>query len=433
MVGKQCIGRFMDFFFENMSPLNEYFRDMSDVPYVESQDIEFGVSQEEKIRVRSSWEELLLRRNQKQNVESHMAHKSYMWKALSQLIKYCRQNLIAKRNPAQIGKYDLTLTSNEKTLLTPEAKFVERVINDATQKIGYRSLADVYTYLSYEDPKITTIFINSIKSALSDGDYGHWKAYFRCFLTLLKLNDSLSETRTKELLTFFTGLMEENRSYFIEMDNYTTFLVKLIKHVETARTWLLANAKEWNWVINWMVSNPSPPMGMVPGQIRLQKRRTQMGYGMLLYDLQEYRSRSMIKVNKLKDFLDQKPIDTANVWDSDEDLSEHPFQLGDKIDIDVHNNNRWTTGEIETILGEMVNVSYQEHDKSPSKLWTATDSDNIAPHKAMQSIQEEVQAMTQSFYQVSHEENENQGFNNGMDPESGNSELSDNNEDFQES
>lgn len=131
-----------------------------------------------------------------------MAHKAYMWKAMSILIRYCRLNPSVQRNQAQIGKYDLQLNSNERTLLTPEAKFVEKVINDATQKIGFRALADAYSYLSYEDPKITYIFTNAIKNGLSEGDYVNMKAYFRCFLTLLKVNDSLTESRVLFFVSF---------------------------------------------------------------------------------------------------------------------------------------------------------------------------------------------------------------------------------------
>lgn len=94
-------------------------------------------------------------------------------------------------------------------------------------------------------------------------------------------------------------------------------------------------------------------------------------------------------------------------------------------------NNRWTTGEVETLLGEMINISYQENEKGPNKTWTATDAENIAPYRAQQGIQEEVQAMTKSFYQSQQSnDEENQGFvAGGMDAESGNSDFYDGTDD----
>jgi hypothetical protein len=193
----------MDFFYDQISPMNNYFRNMSDVPFTEPEETGFGIPPEEKVKIRASWEDLILKRKDRNMQESHMAHKSYMWKALYMLLRYCRMNSKVPRSPIQKGDLDLEIVNQEKSLLYLDSIYIARVINDATQKMAYRNVADIYTYLCYEDPKFSSNFIVAIKRGLEDGEYTAMKAYFRCILTVLKLEDSLTERRVR---TFYNYL-----------------------------------------------------------------------------------------------------------------------------------------------------------------------------------------------------------------------------------
>lgn len=199
LIRKKVIGRLMDFFYEQTSPLNKFFRDMSDVEFKEPANLELGQPQEEKKKIRSAWEEFMLKRKDYQTSENHSAQKSYVWKTVCMLILYCKLNPGPKRCEWQIGDYDCELLDNEKTLLTPDSRFVEKVIRDAQTKIGYRSVAQFYSYLCYEDERFTEVFIKAIESGMTDGEGAAIKSYMRCFLTLLSLQDSLTEDRVNNI------------------------------------------------------------------------------------------------------------------------------------------------------------------------------------------------------------------------------------------
>ena len=195
MISKKVIGRFLDFFYEQVSPFNDFFRDMSDVHYQEPEQLDLGESHEEKKKVRSSWEEYMLRKKDKQVVESRAAQKSYLWKSLCYLLLHCRMNPNAPKSEWQIGDYNYSVVQKEFVLLTPEAKFIQKVIADSETKISYRNVAKLYSYLCYEEQAFTNTFIEAIKAELSFNDYYTFKAPFRCLSTLFTLKDSWSGSR----------------------------------------------------------------------------------------------------------------------------------------------------------------------------------------------------------------------------------------------
>jgi len=49
--------------------------------------------------------------------------------------------------------------------------------------------------------------------------------------------------------------------------------------------------------------------------------------------LKEYKARSNIKLNKLRSLAHGTLASNADAWDSDDDLSEHPFKVGEKVDL----------------------------------------------------------------------------------------------------
>lgn len=200
LINKKVIGRLMDFFYEGSSPLNDFFRNMSDVPFKEPINLELGQPQEEKKRVRSAWEEIMLKRKERQISENHNAQKTYMWKTVCMLLLYCKIGAHQERCEWQIGDSDCEILSQERSLLKPEAKFVEKVIRDAQTKIGYRNVAKFYSYMCYEDPKFTGIFIKAIQSGMSEGESSYIKSFMRAFKVLLTLNDSRAQDRVKIII-----------------------------------------------------------------------------------------------------------------------------------------------------------------------------------------------------------------------------------------
>ena len=195
LISKKVVGRLMDFFYEAASPLNSFFRDLSDVPFKEPTSLELGQPQEEKKKVRSAWEEFMLKRKDRQASESHAAQKSYLWKAVNLLLLHCRISDSPKRCEWQIGDYDCEILNDEKALLMPDSKFIEKSIQDAQSKIGYRNVAQFYSYLCYEEEKFSGVFMKAIQMGFAEVGSSSIANFMRCFATLLTLKDSLTKRR----------------------------------------------------------------------------------------------------------------------------------------------------------------------------------------------------------------------------------------------
>ena len=73
--------------------------------------------------------------------------------------------------------------------------YVVRSIEDATLKISVKSIAFIYSYLCYEDAKLTDNLINAIGKGINDKEPNEFRPFFACIKKSFSLQDSLIEIR----------------------------------------------------------------------------------------------------------------------------------------------------------------------------------------------------------------------------------------------
>jgi hypothetical protein len=388
LIHHKVIGRLMDFFYDGMSPLNEFFRNMSDVPYKESGDL-IGFCHEEKKKHRTTLDEILAKRKERAMPEHHSAHRTFLWQSVSYLITFCKISKSPKRCPWQIGDYDYEVVSEERTLLTPEFIFITKAIDDATHKIAYRAIGKLYSYLAYEDAKFTTILLNALKQGFTEKDHSVYRQYFRCFYNFMLLKDSLEEQRLNELCGMFAKSFHENSNYYMETDMMSSFFLKMVGRVEGFRNYFMKQPDTWTWIINWLSQYPSPPLGMPQSPIKLQKKRA--GVPCWKYAIQEYKSISQLKLQKFKRLAKGEPELLTDKWDSDNDLGDHEFQLSEKLDYHDNHHQKWVTAEVDSILEEMIRINCISEDKEIPPTWLSKECDGLAPFETMQVVQEQIE------------------------------------------
>jgi len=374
LIKHKYIGRILDFFFEKYSPHNKFFRDMSDVSYAENEKPATGVMKEEKQRVRTALEELLARRKGRTFAESDGSHRSYMWQTLCYLVRHCRLGKTGfKRSKWQIGELDLDVLSEERTLLTPEPFFVIKGLEDSINKISARSITFLYAYLCYEDAKFTEIYAEAIKKGL-DKEVSELRPFFQALYQLLSVEDSLSGQRIENLCTMLCKIAKDNNNYYLETDAFTTFTYKLASRNSRAREWFLNNKDQWAWMIQWLLDHQSPPQGVIQSGMKIQKRRL---------GLREIKAHIALKTRRFQAMADAKIENCEDKWNSDDDLSENEFKLGQQIDYLNLASNKWTTATVQILLEEMINISY-----GGDVTWLHKDSELLAPHNTMKAHQD---------------------------------------------
>lgn len=82
-------------------------------------------------------------------------------------------------------------------------------------------------------------------------------------------------------------------------------------------------------------------------KIKMNKRRMMMGmsslkdgkkkfsheYFIVSKDSREYKAKTTLKLNKLKNLIQGTQTEQTNSWDSDDDLAEYPLVIGEKVDL----------------------------------------------------------------------------------------------------
>lgn len=71
----------------------------------------------------------------------------------------------------------------------------------------------------------------------------------------------------KELCGFLLKLMNESSGYFVEMDTYTSFILKMVGSIDGVKNWFVSNSEAWGWVVGWLGQHQVPPIGMTQSNV----------------------------------------------------------------------------------------------------------------------------------------------------------------------
>jgi len=200
----------------------------------------------------------------------------------------------------------------------------------------------------------TEAVVGFIGHCLEEGSDEDIRPLFRPVTSLVLMTDSLQERRVDTIMTALVNVMQLQDNYWRCTMVCIDHLLRLAKKSQLVYNWLNRNASaKVNWMLDWVISHPRAPAFNDP-RLQLLKKAEHRGYGSL-YNYMGLPPRT--KQALLDAIREGKPIDQSNASDSDEDLSERVFEVGQWIDC-RDTVNKWCEARIAAITETEVRVHY---------------------------------------------------------------------------
>lgn len=180
----KMIGRLMEFFFDDVSPHREFFRDFTDInpQYKEKPDI--GLPTEINRKNMSQFQELLERRRMK-NLQDAPPKYKYLIEAVSNCIRAFKNG--EKRSPFQLDDVaHESLLSQERDLFIPESKFLKKVFSEARKNRSINYVCMGYVHFTWTEAEGFKELMGVIQNGLNENDYDDIRPYLMLVQFLLQ-------------------------------------------------------------------------------------------------------------------------------------------------------------------------------------------------------------------------------------------------------
>lgn len=359
----KIVGRIMDYYLQDASPLQDYFNDFSDLYYEENEQVEMGLPTKLESTKLSMWEEMFMRKRDAQIADAQQDY-TYIYDTLS----YCIRSCVFKANDGPTFVDDLRyedLDNKELHLLKMDEKDIMGLIETCGTKLSIKHMGSILLHLSSNNIEFDTMLRNVLIQGINDKQLEELKPYFPIFKRYLLIQDEHSEERISEGIREYYNILKNNVKFTSFMAKFTSFLVKLCNINRGVAEMLASNPEEWDWVIEWIKKTPLPTKSNQQFKNHTKEIAT-----------------SHYKIKRLEDVRNGKIITYEDEYDSDDDMYHHKFYKDQKLDF-KHGGN-WLTAEVITSLDEMMNVHFVIYNQQKAP-WFSIDHEDIAPHMAMQN------------------------------------------------
>lgn len=147
----KLVGRLMEFYFDDLSPHRDYFRDFSDINAVYKEKPDIGLPTEINRKQMSQFQEILERRRLKNLADATPKYK-FLIEAVSNCIRAFSNG--EKRSPYQLDDANFeALLQCERDLFIPEAKFLKKVFADAKRNRALGFICKGYIHFCWNEPE----------------------------------------------------------------------------------------------------------------------------------------------------------------------------------------------------------------------------------------------------------------------------------------
>jgi len=360
----KIVGRILNYYMQDSSPYQEYFHDYSDLSYEENMTPELGLPLKlENVKL-SLWEDLFLRKRDLQIAEAAQDY-TFLFETLSWCIRSCEFN----SGDSQTFVDDLRYTSLDKReleLLKLDEKDITGLIDSCSSKLAIKHLGSILLHFCVENIEFDTMLRMALLTCINDKQLDEIRPYFLIFKRYLFIQDDNTEVRVIEGIREYFNVLRNNVKYTSFMAKFTTYLVKLCNIHRGVAEFMASCPEEWDWVIEWIRKTPVPTKNGQQFKNHTKEIAT-----------------SHYKINKLEDVKAGKIVTFEDEYDSDDDMYTHKFYNEEKLDYKPTGQN-WLSAEVIKSVDEMIHIQYFVYSQQKSH-WLAVDSEDIAPHMAMQS------------------------------------------------
>jgi ubiquitin carboxyl-terminal hydrolase 9/24 len=393
----KMVGRVLNYYLQDSSPFQDYFKDTSDLNYEENEQVDLGLPTDVDKAHISIWEEMFMKKRDAQIADAQQDY-TFLWEVLSLCLRSCVLSSPDSETFVDDLRYQ-DLHEYETSLLKLDEKDLMGLVESSSTKLAAHHMGSILLHMCQNNIQLDTGLRNILVAGINDKQLDELKPYFPIFKRYLEIQDDHTEERIADSLREYFGILKNNAKFGSFMAKFTGFMVKLCNRNRGVAEFLASCAEEWEWVIEWIRKTPCP------------------GKDNRKYNYAREAANSQYKLKRLEEIRDGKIQTFENEYDSDDSMYDYKFYKGMKLDIH-HAGQAWVTAEVNTSLDEMMNVHYTIYNNQKAP-WLSIDSEDIAPHLEMQHrhdliLIEENRTKLEEQFRANMQQREESGSNHGM-------------------
>jgi hypothetical protein len=232
-----------------------------------------------------------------------------------------------------------------------------------------KAVADVICHWAWENEKVSQSVIGHILVGIEQNSYEQVRSYFRVLMGLVALKDSLQAKRTEWVLNSLLSVMANQQKYWKITDFCIEHLIRMAKKSENCYNWLRDHPTTYEWIFTWLKNNPRPPRGFdqneqtvlhkpgrgAPDPTIMQASQWNV-QGHLAYPTHVGLSPRK-KHQSLQLIKDGTPLDKDECTDSDIDLNDREFEVGQWVDA-LDTANKWLCAQVVAVTQSKLRVHF---------------------------------------------------------------------------
>jgi ubiquitin C-terminal hydrolase len=173
---------------------------------------------------------------------------------------------------------DLIVLSDSDIFMLTHEKFIKKLISEASSRFTGKTVTALLKHWCWENDEMSQFIISLLLSGIQENDSDEMKPFFRIFMGLLSVEDSLVDDRVVSMMSGLLNVMRDQRKFWKATDFCIDRLVRISKTNSRARTLLKEHGEELEWILHWMRENPHPPTAYQRGEVQLKKSTGYGGY-----------------------------------------------------------------------------------------------------------------------------------------------------------
>jgi len=201
-----------------------------------------------------------------------------------------------------------------------------------------------------------------IFAGIESNSYDQIRSYFRILASLVNMKDSLSTKRIEWIMTSLLTVMKAQAKFWKITDFCIEHLIRMAKRTPECAAWLSTRPTAYDWVLTWLTANPRAPRGYDPAETTILhkpgKGPAETGSAYAASHYPTHVGLSPRRKHAALDLLKNgQPLDKDDCTDSDIDLQDRTFEVGQWVDC-LDSANKWLCAQVVAVSGTKILIHY---------------------------------------------------------------------------
>lgn len=375
LIEKKLIGRLIYFLFAEKLPQqlykenNKEFTDWSgEVSELGEPTVSTGVKPNELVK---SYAEMVEKKKEKQQLDSLEIDYNYIIESIASLAGRCFTNTE--------GEQVIGISDDEKALLLTKINVLRLSMVHSSSKRGRKSISNLIAVLAYKREEFSKNLLNYLENDLMEKDDEKLKIYLIVLEKIMLIHDDHQKFRVEKGVNVLMNVIKNSAGFYRATEIVIDYLFKICSRNSLVLRLCSENKTFIKFIETWLRDNITPVAGLQNQTLKLFKQKQ---YNVATQAIQANQSKFISKcqdrIAKLKRIQKNESDELAPEYDSDEDFSDHHYQLNERVDFKIE--NFWTTAIVQDSLEEMIQFKVQNE----TAIWVHFDSDRMGPHLKVQ-------------------------------------------------